>query len=64
MANKSSGKKGATLAAFIAVMAFFGGAQAASAARPQPSPPPAPIVVSYLAPELASWWEEASWSES
>jgi hypothetical protein len=64
MAKKSSGKKGAAVLALIAVLAFVGAPQAASAASGKASAPAPAVTVSYLAPELASWWEEASWAES
>jgi hypothetical protein len=62
MARKSSARKGAAIIALIAVMAFVGGPQVASAAPAKASPPAA--AVSFLAPEFASWAEEASWAES
>ena len=62
MARKTSGKKGAAIIALIAVMAFVGAPQAASAKPVEQSAPA--VAVSFLAPELASWAEEASWAES
>ena len=64
MARKHSGRKGAAIVAVIAAMAFFGGAQAAAAANVQVSPPAPAFEVGFLAGELASWAEEASWAES
>jgi hypothetical protein len=63
MAKKDSGRKGAAIVAIIAAMAFFGGAQSA-AADVQASPSAPAIEIGFLAPELASWAEEASWAES
>ena len=61
MAKKSGAKRGAALIALIAAMAFAGAPQVASAEAAQP-----PLSASVLSglPDLASWSEEASWSES
>jgi hypothetical protein len=61
MARKISGKKRPAIIALIAVMAFVGAPQAASAETVEVN---APVVVSFFSGDLASWAEEASWAES
>jgi len=61
MARKTASKWGATIVLIAALAALAG--PGAAAARPGKVRPPAPAVGIVGASPIASWAEEASWSE-
>ena len=66
MASKTSAKRGAAIITLVAALAALAGPGVASAAPAKGSAPaPAPTVtVTVSFGDVASWYEDASWSES